>query len=113
MLRDKILVCRQPIAPLNTMDRSNNILSGTGRRKYSLIGLVKAQSPQMAPQTFLESCLTRRNANDGLTLLSHSLPLQCALSSGLRYFIKCGATRLINSRGVMILVFFQNLGKCF
>jgi hypothetical protein len=34
-------------------------------------------------------------------------------ASELRYFIKCGATRLINSRGVMILVFFQNFGKCF
>ena len=32
---------------------------------------------------------------------------------GHRYFIECGAARLINSRGVMILVFFQNLGKCF
>jgi hypothetical protein len=30
-----------------------------------------------------------------------------------RYFIKCGAVRLMNSRVVMILVFFQNLGKCF
>ena len=32
---------------------------------------------------------------------------------GVRRVIKCGATGLINSRGVMTLVFFQNLGKCF
>ena len=29
------------------------------------------------------------------------------------YAIKCGAVRLMNSRDVMILVFFQNAGKCF
>jgi hypothetical protein len=28
------------------------------------------------------------------------------------YFIKCGAESPTNSRDVMTLVFFQNLGKC-
>jgi len=39
--------------------------------------------------------------------------LMRASSSRHRYFIECEAVRLINSRGVMILVFFQNFGKCF
>jgi len=29
-----------------------------------------------------------------------------------RYEMRCGATIVMNSRGVMILVFFQNFGKC-
>ena len=28
------------------------------------------------------------------------------------YVVRCGVTRLTNSRDVMTLVFFQNLGKC-
>ena len=35
-----------------------------------------------------------------------------AYPSGRRYVIRCGATMLMNSREVITLVFFQNLGKC-
>lgn len=36
----------------------------------------------------------------------------CRLARPLRYGMKCGATMLMNSREVITLVFFQNLGKC-
>jgi hypothetical protein len=48
-------------------------------------------------------CLTRTNV---------SRRVQSLASWQLSQEIKCGAARLTNSRGVMILVFFQNLGKC-
>jgi len=93
------------------MDRSNNILAGTGRGKHALVGFVKTQRLKMMPQPFLECSFTCRSALTALPFFP-IIPVFRASFPIHHYFIKCGVARLINSRVVIALVFFQNLGKC-